>query len=114
MTASTRVVLKAFGTRQVREDGVHSPEGLKLIVSASRRLGILAPPKEELIHRELELENISVREIMVPRRDIFSLPETSRWKKRCNWSWTSNIHAFRFTMCSAAPNTSSAFYMPST
>jgi CBS domain containing-hemolysin-like protein len=74
MAASTRVVLKAFGTRQVREGGVHSPEELKLIVSASRRLGILAPPQEELIHRALELENISVREIMVPRRDIFSLP----------------------------------------
>ena len=42
MTASTRVVLKAFGMRPVREAGVHSPEELKLIVSASRRLGILA------------------------------------------------------------------------
>ena len=41
MTASTRAVLKAFGMRQVREGGVHSPEELKLIVSASRRLGIL-------------------------------------------------------------------------
>jgi putative hemolysin len=74
MTASTRAVLKAFGMRQVREGGVHSPEELKLIVSASRRLGILAPPQEELIHRALDLENISVREIMVPRPDIFSLP----------------------------------------
>src|SRR5208337_5354742 len=74
MTASSRLVLKAFGVRQVREGGVHSPEELKLIVSASRRLGLLAPPQEELIHRALELENISVREIMVPRRDIFSLP----------------------------------------
>ncbi len=74
MTASTRTVLKAFGMRQVREGGVHSPEELKLIVSASRRLGILAPPQEELIHRALDLENISVREIMVPRPDIFSLP----------------------------------------
>jgi CBS domain containing-hemolysin-like protein len=60
--------------RQMREGGVHSPEELKLIVSASRRLGVLAPPQEELIHRALDLENISVREIMVPRPDIFSLP----------------------------------------
>ena len=60
--------------RQVREGGVHSPEELKLIVSASRRLGYLAPPQEELIHRALDLENIAVREIMVPRPDIFSLP----------------------------------------
>ena len=74
MTASTRVALRAFGMRQVREGGVHSSEELKLMVSASRRLGMLAPTQEELIHRALELENISVREIMVPRRDIFSLP----------------------------------------
>jgi len=74
MTASTRVVLKAFGTKLVREGGVHSPEELKLIVSASRRLGVVAPAQEEMIHRALDLENIAVREIMVPRPDIFSLP----------------------------------------
>ena len=74
MTASTHVVLKAFGMRPVREAGVHSPEELKLIVSANRRLGLLAPAQEELIHRALDLENIWVREIMVPRPDIFSLP----------------------------------------
>jgi len=74
MTASTHIALKAFGMRPVREAGVHSPEELKLIVSANRRLGLLAPTQEEMIHRALDLENISVREIMVPRPDIFSLP----------------------------------------
>ncbi|HTV65846.1 MAG TPA: hemolysin family protein [Bryocella sp.] len=74
MTGSTHVVLKAFGMHPVREAGVHSPEELKLIVSANRRLGLLAPAQEEMIHHALDLENISVREIMVPRPDIFSLP----------------------------------------
>ncbi len=74
MTASSHAVLKVFGMRQVREGGAHSPDELKLIVSASRRLGVLAPPQEEMILRALDLENISVREIMVPRPDIFSLP----------------------------------------
>jgi CBS domain containing-hemolysin-like protein len=74
MTASTRVVLKAFGVHMIRQAGVHSPEELKLIVSANRRLGVLAPMQEELILHALELENIAVREIMVPRPDIFSLP----------------------------------------
>jgi len=74
MTASSRAVLKVFGMRQVREAGAHSPDELKLIVAASRRLGVLAPPQEEMILRALDLENISVREIMVPRPDIFSLP----------------------------------------
>ena len=74
MTASSRAVLKVFGARPMREVGVHSPEELKLIVSASRRLGIVGQPQEEMIHRALDLENIAVREIMVPRPDIFSLP----------------------------------------
>ena len=74
MSGSTRVVLKAFGMRPVREAGVHSPDELKLIVSANRRLGVLLPAQEEMIHRALDLENISVREVMVPRPDIFSLP----------------------------------------
>ena len=114
MTASTRVVLKAFGVPPVREAGVHSPEELKLIVSASRRLGLLAPTQEELIHHALELENISVREIMVPRRDIFSLPGTCRWKRRCNTLSMSNIRAFRFMTRSAARSTSSACCTPRT
>jgi putative hemolysin len=74
MRVSSQAVLKAFGTRQVREGGVHSPEELKLIVSASRRIGVLDPPQEQMIHRALDLENVFVREIMVPRPDIFSLP----------------------------------------
>jgi CBS domain containing-hemolysin-like protein len=73
MTSSSRTVLKAFGMRPVREGGVHSPEELKLIVSASRNLGLLEAPQEEMIHRALDLENVLVREVMVPRRDVFSL-----------------------------------------
>src|SRR5262249_49442339 len=74
MTVSSRVVLKAFGARQMREGGVHSPEELKLIVSASHRIGILEAPQEQIIQRALDLENVFVREVMVPRPDIFSLP----------------------------------------
>ena len=74
MTASSRMVLKAFGARQMREGGVHSPEELKLIVSASRRIGILEAPQEQMIQRALDMDNVFVREIMVPRPDIFSLP----------------------------------------
>src|SRR5271165_3150158 len=74
MTTSSRAVLKAFGARQVREGGMHSPEELKLIVSASRRIGMLEAPQEQMIQRALDLENVFVREIMVPRPDIFSLP----------------------------------------
>jgi CBS domain containing-hemolysin-like protein len=57
----------------MREGGVHSPEELKLIVTASRRVGLLPESQEEMIHNALELTNLAVREIMVPRHNIFSL-----------------------------------------
>jgi CBS domain containing-hemolysin-like protein len=74
MRMSARFVLRVFGTREMREAGVHSPEELKLIVTASRRFGLVPAFQEEMIHRALDLGNITVREIMTPRPDIFSLP----------------------------------------
>jgi putative hemolysin len=67
-------VLRAFGLRKVRQGPVHSPDEVKLIVTASRELGQIAPAQEEMVHHALELENITAREVMVPRPDIFSLP----------------------------------------
>ena len=74
MTRSANAVLKLFGSRLMREGGMHSPEELKLILSSSRRLGLLPPLQEEIMHRALEIENMTVREILVPRQNIFSLP----------------------------------------
>jgi CBS domain containing-hemolysin-like protein len=53
---------------------VHSPEELKLITTAARRLGLLPRFQETLIHRAIELDDVPVREIMTPRQRIFSLP----------------------------------------
>jgi putative hemolysin len=74
MTNSANAVLRLFGSRLMREGGMHSPEELKLILTSSRRLGLLPPIQEEIMHRALDLENITVREILVPRQNIFSLP----------------------------------------
>jgi putative hemolysin len=74
MSTSAGSVLRAFGLRKMRQGPVHSPDEVKLIVSASRELGQIAPTQEEMVHHALDLENITVREVMVPRPDIFSLP----------------------------------------
>src|SRR4051794_25031715 len=76
MSSAANFVLKAFGSRQVREGGVHSPEELKLIVTSSSRVGLLPNLQEDMIHRALELGNLTVREIMVPRTRMFALPAT--------------------------------------
>ena len=74
MARSSRLVLRLFGTRELRAGGVHSAEELKMIVTASRRFGLIPLEQEEMIHRALDLETVTVREVMVPRVDIFSLP----------------------------------------
>ncbi|MGH9512100.1 MAG: hemolysin family protein [Terriglobales bacterium] len=74
MTRAAGSVLRTFGSRKIRQGPVHSPDELKLIVTASRQLGQIPPFQEEMIHQALELDNITVREVMVPRPNIFSLP----------------------------------------
>jgi CBS domain containing-hemolysin-like protein len=74
MAASTHFVLRMFGIREIRGGGAHSSEELKLVVTASRRTGSIPAVQEEMILHALDMENVIVREIMVPRPDIFSLP----------------------------------------
>jgi CBS domain containing-hemolysin-like protein len=74
MSRAAGGVLRIFGAPGIRQGTVHSPDELKLIVTASRQFGQIPPFQEEMIHNALELENITVREVMVPRPDIFSLP----------------------------------------
>lgn len=74
MSRSASTVLRVFGLRKMRQGPVHSPDEVKLIVTASREVGQLAASQEEMVHNALDLEEISAREVMVPRPDIFSLP----------------------------------------
>jgi putative hemolysin len=74
MSRAAGSVLRVFGSRRIRQGTVHSPDELKLIVTASRQFGQIPAFQEEVIHSALELENITVREVMVPRPSIFSLP----------------------------------------
>lgn len=74
MNSSAGVVLKFFGAPIAHQGGLHSPEELKLMATAARRIGILPEFEEILVHRSLELDHILTREIMTPRQQIFSLP----------------------------------------
>src|SRR6202021_1084862 len=75
MRSSGGLVLRLFGARETRRGGaVHSPDELKLIVTASRQFGQIPESQEEMIHNAIELDSITVREVMVARPDIFSLP----------------------------------------
>jgi putative hemolysin len=74
LNVSAAIVLKLFRAPLRGEGSVHSPEELKLIATATRRMGLLPVFQEEIIHRAIELNHVTVREIMTPRGQIFSLP----------------------------------------
>ncbi|MEO8735286.1 MAG: hemolysin family protein [Edaphobacter sp.] len=74
MNSSAALVLKLFRAPLHGEGAVHSPEEIKLIATATRRMGLLPVFQEEIIHRAIELNHVIVREIMTPRGKIFSLP----------------------------------------
>ncbi|HXS12880.1 MAG TPA: hemolysin family protein [Acidobacteriaceae bacterium] len=74
MNASAKLVLRLFRAPLRGEVAAHSPEELKLMATATRRVGLLPKFQEEMIHRAIELKDVMVSEIMTPRGKIFSLP----------------------------------------
>ncbi len=74
LNGSAALALKVFRAPLRGEAGAHSPEELKLMTSEVRKLGLLPVYQEEIVHRALELRDVSASEIMTPRNRIFSLP----------------------------------------
>ena len=72
--SSARGLTHLLGGRGGHRGGGHSAEELKLIVSSSRFAGNLPKLQEDMIHRVLDLDDLYVREIMKPRREIVSVP----------------------------------------
>jgi len=74
MSRAASFVLRAFGSNEMHHGSVHSPDELRLIISSARTSGQLSSAQEEMLLNALELDNITARQVMVPRTRIFSLP----------------------------------------
>jgi len=70
---SARAITRLMGVKASHRGGGHSAEELKLVVSSSRFAGNLPKLQEDMIHRVLDLDELYVREIMRPRREIVSV-----------------------------------------
>jgi len=70
---SSAAATRWMGLRKKSRGGGHSAEELRLIVSSSRGSGHLPETQEDMIHRVLDLDELSVREIMVPRNQMVSI-----------------------------------------
>jgi putative hemolysin len=71
---SVGAISRAMGLKGKRHAGGHSADEIRLIVASSRGAGNLPEKQEELINRVLDLEDLSVREVMVGRNQIASVP----------------------------------------
>lgn len=74
MSRAAAFVLRAFGSHEIRHGSVHSPDELRLIINSARTSGQLSSAQEDMLLNALELDNITARQVMVPRTRIFSLP----------------------------------------
>ena len=72
--ASAAGLTRILGAKAPHRGGGHSAEELKLIVSSSRFAGHLPGSLENMIHRVLDVNDLSVREIMRPRREMIAVP----------------------------------------
>lgn len=69
---SSSAVSKLIGVHG-HQHGAHSPEELKFVVSASHAAGHLTAFEEEAMRRIIELQEYSVREVMVPRGQMVTV-----------------------------------------
>ena len=87
----TGVTLKALGASERREP-LLTTEELRTLVDAGERAGVVERDEREMIHRALELEDIPVRAVMVPRPDMFCL-ELSTPPQKIFESLRENLHS---------------------
>jgi CBS domain containing-hemolysin-like protein len=71
LAALTSLTLRAFGGEP--KEPLLTTEELRTLVDVGAREGIVDRDERELIHKALELEDILVRAVMVPRPDMFCL-----------------------------------------
>jgi putative hemolysin len=69
------IIVKILGVASPPSHGVvHSTEELQIQIQQARERGLLAPGEEKFIVSAIELGQVQVREIMIPRPDMHTLP----------------------------------------
>ena len=105
MNASATLVLHLFRAPLQGEGAVHSPEELKLIATATRRMGLLPTFQEEIIHRAIELSAPGgAGDHDAAGKDFFAFGKTWRSNRRVRGSSTSSIRGCRSLRAALGPD----------
>ncbi len=75
--AFTSLTLRIVGSERRRGQPEISEEELRTLVDVGAREGVVDRTEREMIHKVFELEDTLVREVMVPRPDMFCLEVTT-------------------------------------
>ncbi len=75
--ALTAVTLRMVGSERPQGQPEISEEELRTLVDVGAREGVVERSEREMIHKVFELEDTLVREVMVPRPDMFCLDVTT-------------------------------------
>lgn len=75
--ALTAVTLRIVGSERRQGQPEISEEELRTLVDVGAREGVVDRSEREMIHKVFELEDTLVREVMVPRPDMFCLDVTT-------------------------------------
>jgi putative hemolysin len=73
LSALTAMTLRLVGSERQRGEPEISEEELRTLVDVGAREGVVDRTEREMIHKVFELEDTLVREVMVPRPDMFCL-----------------------------------------
>jgi putative hemolysin len=74
LSASANVVLRPFGDSTTFTETRHSAEELQELVEAAAKAGTIHPGAGEIASRALELPELSVADVMIPRQDVVMIP----------------------------------------
>jgi putative hemolysin len=74
LSSSANLLLRPFGDSTNFTEGRHSAEELQQIVGEAAKAGTIHPEAGEIAARALELPELRVTDVMVPRQDVVLIP----------------------------------------
>jgi len=78
LDACSNAILRALGYRAAMSTAlVHSADELRLLLTQIHQRGLLTAREDDMFAGVLELKRVQVREVMVARRDMVTLPATA-------------------------------------
>ncbi|MFZ5895597.1 MAG: hemolysin family protein [Myxococcota bacterium] len=75
--SSANLVLRPFGDRTTFTETRHSAEELQELVEEAAKAGVIHPEAGEIAARALELPDLTVADVMVPRHAVVAIPRNA-------------------------------------